>query len=190
MTPPPEDRGVPPLPTLSEEDIALRAWTEHDVVTLVQAMKDPEIPRWLPVIAQPYGPEEAREFIAWAEQQWTTQRGLHTAIVERDAGTVLGSVGMHLNLADESGSLGYWVMPWARGRGIASRGAKILARWAFESLSLQRIELLAEVDNTASQRAAEKAGFRREGLLRSKIKQRTGRADAYIFSLLPSDPRL
>jgi len=153
-------------------------------------MKDPEIPRWLPVIAQPYGPEEAREFIAWADEQWRAQQGLHTAIVERDAGTVLGSAGMHFNLADESGSLGYWVLSWARGRGIASRAAKILARWAFESLSLQRIELLAEVDNLASQRAAEKAGFGREGLLRSKIKQREGRGDAYVFSLVPPDLHL
>jgi RimJ/RimL family protein N-acetyltransferase len=70
---------------------------------------------------------------------------------------------------------------------VATRGLKLFVAWAFESLGLQRVELLAEVDNLPSQRVAERYGFAREGLLRAKIKTRRGRSDAYLYSLLPSD---
>jgi RimJ/RimL family protein N-acetyltransferase len=49
------------------------------------------------------------------------------------------------------------------------------------------VEALVLQDNFASQRVLEKAGFRREGLLRSYLVIGDGRADALIYSLLPSD---
>jgi RimJ/RimL family protein N-acetyltransferase len=83
--------------------------------------------------------------------------------------------------------IGYWLIPRVRDRGIGSRAVRLLARWAVTEAPLARIEALVVPDNIASQRVLEKAGFRREGHLRSYLVFERQRADALIYSLLPSD---
>jgi RimJ/RimL family protein N-acetyltransferase len=83
--------------------------------------------------------------------------------------------------------IGYWLIPRARGRGLGSRAVGLLARWAVTEAPLARVEALVVPDNIASQRVLEKAGFRREGHLRSYLVFERRRADALIYSLLPSD---
>jgi RimJ/RimL family protein N-acetyltransferase len=64
----------------------------------------------------------------------------------------------------------------------------LLSRWALGDLELQRLELITDPDNHASQRVAEKVGFRREGILRSHLRHPDGRVrDSVIFSLLPGE---
>ena len=65
--------------------------------------------------------------------------------------------------------LGYWVVRSARGRGYASRGARLLAHWGVKSAGLARIEALVEPENSASINVVESAGFHREGQLRSYL---------------------
>jgi len=62
-----------------------------------------------------------------------------------------------------------------------------VARLGFAQLGLQRIEIIAAVDNLASQRVAEKAGAVREGLARKRLLVRGEPQDAFVFSLLPED---
>lgn len=83
--------------------------------------------------------------------------------------------------------LGYWVIERARRQGLASRAVRLLATWALTEASLARVEALVELDNPASQRVVEGAGFWREGLLRSYLVFGAHRADALIYSLIPGD---
>jgi RimJ/RimL family protein N-acetyltransferase len=83
--------------------------------------------------------------------------------------------------------LGYWVKREARGRGIATRALRLLSEWAFAELGAYRLQLLAEPGNVASQRVAEKAGFRREALLRSYLDLKGTRRDVYMYALLRED---
>ena len=87
-----------------------------------------------------------------------------------------------------TGHIGYWVAREARGRGVAAEALRALTRWAVETLGVQRLELLTDVANRGSQRVAEKAGFQREGILRSTLEYRDGtRGDSLMFSLLPQE---
>lgn len=83
--------------------------------------------------------------------------------------------------------IGYWLIERARGRGLGSRAVDLVARWAVADAQLARVEALVEPENIASQRVPERVGFRREGLLRSYLVFERRRADALIYSLLPSD---
>jgi RimJ/RimL family protein N-acetyltransferase len=102
-------------------------------------------------------------------------------------GKVIGSIDMRISRM-LIGHVGYWLAPEARGRGLTTAALAALSRWGFDELGLGRVELVTDPDNIASQRVAEKAGFTREGVLRSILINRDGsRRDGVMFSLLPSD---
>ena len=79
--------------------------------------------------------------------------------------------------------IGYWLFPQTRGRGTATQAARFLAEYGF-SLGFERIEARVFTGNTASERVLERAGFTREGVLRSLPRRRGGRADMTLYSLL------
>ena len=84
--------------------------------------------------------------------------------------------------------LGYIVHPAARNRGVATRALVLLTRWAFDELGALRAYLYINVENVPSLRVAERAGYVREGLLRSLHLKQDLRGDAELWSRLPGDP--
>lgn len=102
-------------------------------------------------------------------------------------GAVRGAIGMNV-YGGGIGRIGYWCAPEARRRGITTSALRQLSRHALGMLGLERLELIADPDNHASQRVAERVGFRREGVLRSHREQPDGqRRDSILFSLLPGE---
>jgi RimJ/RimL family protein N-acetyltransferase len=164
-------------------DLVLRPWREDDIPAIHAACQDPEIQHWIPLIPRPYTLEDARAFVADE-----VGLGPHQFAIE-ESGRVVGSIGMGVS---DTGTahVGYWCVADARGRGIVTRALQMLCRYGFEELGLGRIELIADPDNAASQRVAEKAGFTREGVLRSHLVHPDGRRrDSVMFSLLPGELR-
>lgn len=89
-----------------------------------------------------------------------------------------------------TGRVGYWCVSDERGRGIASRALRRLCRHGLDELGFERLELFTDPDNLASQRVAERAGFQREGVMRSHLLHPDGhRRDSVMFSLLPGELR-
>jgi RimJ/RimL family protein N-acetyltransferase len=174
-----------PNPPLSDGIVVLRRWEESDLDCVEQAAEDPDIPKGTTVPAT-FTPAEGR---AWIERQWSRAEsgtGLSQAIADGASGEALGA-GVLMTRQPSSAELGYWLVPRARGRGIGSRAVGLLARWAVKEAGLARVEAYVIPDNIASQRVLEKAGFRREGLLRSYLSYEGRRFDALLYSLLPSD---
>jgi RimJ/RimL family protein N-acetyltransferase len=162
---------------LHDDTLLLRPVAEDDVPALTAACQDPEIPRWTSV-PSPYTEDDACAFVGKARHAF--------AIVESDSGELLGTIGFDV-LPDGRAQLGYWVKREARGRGVASRALSMLARWLLTECGFARVQLIAEPANGASRRVAERAGFRREGLLRSYIELKGRRPDVLMYSLLPED---
>jgi [ribosomal protein S5]-alanine N-acetyltransferase len=163
---------------LADGRIRLRPFTGHDVPAVASACRDPEIARWIP-IPVPYTDNDARAYVDSARDT--------RAIVDAGTGELLGSIGWRI--VDQGNfQVGYWVKTAARGRGAATEALRLLSRWALDELGIARAQLLAEPANLASQRVAEKAGFRRECVLRSYLDVRGERRDGIMFSLLRGDP--
>jgi RimJ/RimL family protein N-acetyltransferase len=166
---------------LAGEGFVLRSWREEDVPAIHAACQDPEIQRWIPLIPRPYELEHARAFVA-------DELGLgpyQFAIVQD--GRIVGSIGMRVDEESATGHIGYWCVAQARGRGVVTHALRRLCRFGFGELGLKRLELIADPDNAASQRVAEKAGFQREAVLRSHLLHPDGRRrDSVMFSLLPA----
>ena len=150
---------------------------------LVTACQDPEIPRWT-LVPAPYTDEHGREFVGRHVRGEADEVGF--AIVDASNDELLGAIGLG-RPREGTGGIGYWVAAGARGRGVATRAVRLLCRWAFDELGLARIEIQAEPENEASWRTAERAGFTREGLLRSWLELKGRRRDFYGYSLLPGE---
>ena len=84
--------------------------------------------------------------------------------------------------------LGYIVAREARGRGAGTAILSLLTRWALDDMRAQRLYLVIDVDNHASRRIAERCGYQREGVMRSIHLKQGRRADAELWSRLPTDP--
>jgi RimJ/RimL family protein N-acetyltransferase len=117
----------------------------------------------------------------------TRGRLLALAAVDATSGDVIGGGTLH-HLDSERGiaEIGYFVLPEARGRGFATTIARLLAEHAF-SLGVERVAAYVNVGNTASERVVERAGFTREGVVRSMPKPDGRRVDKTLFSLLPGE---
>jgi RimJ/RimL family protein N-acetyltransferase len=112
---------------------------------------------------------------------------VHLVSADARSDTLLGVVGLMLDRTRRSGEVGYWVAPDARGREVARRGVRLMVQWAIPALALERVQLMADVRNLASQRVAEVCGFRREGVLRSYEDRLGERIDYVMFSVLPGE---
>jgi RimJ/RimL family protein N-acetyltransferase len=88
---------------------------------------------------------------------------------------------------DRRAEIGYWVARETRGRGVASRAVVLLGGWLFEALGLARLQTHTETDNVASQRVAERAGFTREGVLRSYELIEGRPINVVMFAALPGE---
>jgi RimJ/RimL family protein N-acetyltransferase len=111
------------------------------------------------------------------------------ALVALDAqtGEVLGAGTLHhLDAERQIVEIGYFVLPHARRRGIATTIARMLSEHAF-SIGIERVAAYVNVGNTASERVLERAGFTREGVVRSMPKPDGRRIDKTLYSLLPGD---
>ncbi|MDX6644311.1 MAG: hypothetical protein QOK40_38, partial [Miltoncostaeaceae bacterium] len=174
-------------PPLAEAPVRLRAWRSADEAALVASCRDPLIDRYTHV-PSPYRASDARAWVAGQGDRLRSGLSLDLAIADLATDELLGAIGMHaFRWQDRRAEVGYWLAPEARGRGVATCALRLLSRWALANLGLARLDLFAEEENVASVRVAERAGFVREGLLRSYIEIKGRRRSVLVFSLLAHD---
>jgi RimJ/RimL family protein N-acetyltransferase len=81
-------------------------------------------------------------------------------------------------------NLGIWIVPAHRGNGHGSTAQRLGAAYLFEHTLMERVEAGTELNNVAEQRALEKAGFSREGVLRHACFRGGEWQDMVVFSKL------
>jgi RimJ/RimL family protein N-acetyltransferase len=176
-----------PDPPLDDGVVLLRRLEWSDVPAIVAACNDPEIPRWTE-LPSPYTDRDAHEYLVRLEPDRRAGRALGFGIAGPGDGTILGACSLsRFDWPERKAEIGYWVARETRGQSIATRATRLLSLWALDSLEMERVELLAQPENVASQRVAEKAGFSREGLLRRYRRRGADRIDFVMFSLLQED---
>ena len=87
----------------------------------------------------------------------------------------------------QTGQIGYWLGERYAGRGLMLEALGLLIPYSFETLRLHRIEAACIPDNQRSMRLLEKAGFRREGLLRSYLRINGVWQDHYLYALIAGE---
>ncbi|MFJ8577119.1 GNAT family N-acetyltransferase [Micromonospora sp. NPDC093277] len=189
--PGPAVRLLPDLPDgrLSDGVVTVRRVAPGDADPLHRLHTLPEVVanRVPPV---PPARESIERRCRLAESHWLAGRSADLVILDAASGTTAGGCAlMYDEPATGQAMLGCSMLPEARGRGLTTRAVRLVAGWAFD-IGLARLWAGTRPENVAAQRALEKIGFRREGLLRGRLPGPDGtRTDSVLFGLLAADPR-
>lgn len=180
-----------------DDRIALRPWHSGDAATVRTAFDDPDIQRWHARRIDDL--DEARAWIANWTTRWAGEVDASWAIIRTDGlfasenaklrkHQIIGQVGLRgISLFEGSAHLSYWVLPEARGAGVAVRAARALTRWSFDVVGLHRMSLEHSTRNAASCRVATKLGFEVEGTSRGSALHADGWHDMHVHARLRTD---
>ena len=87
----------------------------------------------------------------------------------------------------QSTEIGYWLGQGATGRGLMTRSVRAVLGYVFDELKLNRVGLIADVDNLKSIAVAERLGFTHEGTKRDGWKHGDNYVDVAMYSMLARD---
>jgi RimJ/RimL family protein N-acetyltransferase len=170
------------------EGIRIRPYEPDDSAGLYAAALESvaDVFPWLPWCHPGYSLAEAEE--------WTRSRPrlfkdgeAYDFVIADASGRFLGACGLNqINRDHRFANLGYWVRSSDTGRGLASAAVGHLAAFAFSQTDVLRLEIICAVGNTRSQRAAEKSGATREGVLRDRLFLHGQSHDAVVYSIVRS----
>lgn len=174
-------------PTLTDGVITLRTWSMSDALHVHEMVQDPEIPRFMSIpLSQT--PEGVRRWLAGRDSGWASGVDMAFAVESARDGRLLGSIGLERSMDDAAiAEVGYWMGAHERERGFTKRAVRLICRWAFDEVGIERLEITTHEDNGPSQRVAEACGFTREGVLRSYREHHGTRVDLVMFSRLRTD---
>jgi ribosomal-protein-alanine N-acetyltransferase len=151
-----------------------------------RAFLEPWEPRWA---------TDELERSAWRQRlsRYTEDHASGTAlpffIFENASGALIGGItlgNIRYGVA-QTGQIGYWIGERYAGKGLMLEALSLLVHHAFAELRLHRIEAACIPDNLRSLRLLEKAGFQREGLLRSYLRINGMWQDHYLYALVAGD---
>ncbi|KAM3278783.1 hypothetical protein ACQJBY_046211 [Aegilops geniculata] len=167
-------------------EVTLRRFDLSDVDAMMAWASDPEVAafcRWAP-----FASTETEALLAHIRDTALSHQWYRAICLAGDARPV-GSVSLEPTADRCRGELGYVVARAHWGRGVATAAVRAALAAVFAEVEgLARVEALVDVDNAASQRVAEKAGFRREGVLRRHYWHKGRVRDLVVYGFVSGDP--
>jgi RimJ/RimL family protein N-acetyltransferase len=163
------------LDLLEGKHVNLRVAEKEDLLLIGEWRNTPESQgEYNLLIQESKGELEKRYYNLRPEEKWF--------LIEKKDGIKIGL--MVLELEGGMQEIGYAIIPNERGKGYCTEAVKIMADYLFLSKPLVRIQAHTNVKNTASQRVLEKAGFKKEGIVRKRIFIRGNWRDEFLYSIL------
>lgn len=175
---------------MTNSNVSIRPHRPSDALPIFEAVQESlaEVSVWMSDLNADLTQEAIRVYIESQPQLQKDRKAYNFAITDSSEEQILGGCGLtYIQWHHRFANLYYWVRSSQTRRGIASAAVLLLARFGFENLGLQRIEMIMAVSNLSSIRVAEKVGAAREGRLRNRITANGTVHDAFLYSLIPSD---
>jgi ribosomal-protein-serine acetyltransferase len=175
---------------LTDESFVIRQYRSDDVEDLYAAARESteQIYPWMEWCHPRFSRQDSKAWVLSREKDWKTGAEYSFVIADAFTKAFLGSCGINgVNRSHKFANLGYWVRTSATGRGAATAATKLLAKFGFQELKLNRIEIVISVGNRPSERVAEKVGATKEGILRRRLVIGNKTHDATMYSLIRED---
>ncbi|NEA64703.1 GNAT family protein [Streptomyces sp. SID12488] len=186
---------VPEFPELLGRGLRLRQWradSDIDVDAWLRGLTDPDFQRWNTPMKPVTDLDSARDSLG--ARSGTAADGTRVSFCVTDVvtGAILGHLGFNdIDPFMRGAHIGYWVLPEARGRRVATRALALGTRWAFDVLGLNRLQLGHAIGHDASCHVAERCGFRYEGTLRGAMFEEQRQdvfRDVHLHGRIAQDP--
>lgn len=177
------------LPLLTET-LCIRPFRMSDAPGFVQAVFEslPNLSTWMPWCHDDYAIDDAEAWFAACADNLQAEISYDFGIFSLDGQVLYGGISINpVNREHNFANVGYWVRLAQQRRGVATRAVRRIAEYGFNELGLTRLEILAEPDNRASCRVAEKSGAQFEGIARNRLMINDALRNAAVYALIPSD---
>ncbi|BAK84971.1 8-oxo-dGTP diphosphatase MutT [Komagataeibacter medellinensis] len=182
--------GQEPEILLEAGEYRLREVRTSDAGTMHRLINDWSVVRMLSRVPFPYSLALTEDWITSTIEQSRRGEAYHFAITCPQSGqadALIGCIGLRLDAADRSCSLGYWVGRAHWNRKVASTAAGRLARWALANLPVDRLTASAAHDNHASIAVLKRIGFRECGTGTQEFVSRGGEYPVRLFEARHAD---
>ena len=173
-----------PPDTITDGVVVLRQVREGDRAVVLSTMRDPLVRQWLNMPSKP-ADRDFDTLLRTVREGWRSGDRYDYAVTENGADVSLGAVIASRRHRDNY-EIAYLAAEAGRGRGLMTRAVRLLCDALLDE-GVGRLEVRTHPDNEASQRLAERCGFRQEGRERKSIWLHGRRCDALLWSLLPED---
>jgi RimJ/RimL family protein N-acetyltransferase len=173
----PED--VPVL-TDGGPGLVLRAHTAADVDAAYEMCSDPEFQRWT-TVPVPYERQHAEGYLLDKIPGGWRDGGMWAWAIEYD-GRFAGTIDLR-DGRGKGGEIGFGLAPWARGKRVMSRAARLVIQYAFEGFGWDVVVWRAFVGNWDSRRVAWRTGFREFTTVRGGGVSRGVRYDEWVATI-------
>ena len=171
---------------ITTERLLLRTYTLADAPAMLRLINTREVALNTLRIPYPYPAEEAERWIANHDER--VQKGDHAlAITLRETEELVGTVGLHIKVENDTAEIGYWIGIPYWGKGYATEAAAAMLRYGFENLPLNRVFAMHFGRNAASGRVLQKIGMRHEGTLRQHLKKWDEYVDLECYGILRAE---
>lgn len=171
-----------------DQGIELRLLHEvdaHELFALVEDDRD-RLKQWLPWVDYETSPAESLTFIQRSQLQYIANEGFQLGIYAQSRLT--GVIGFHgVNWPNRHVEIGYWLGAEFEGQGLMSRSCRTLVNYAFNNLTLNRVEIQCATGNTRSRAVPERLGFTLEGMRREGEWLYDHFVDLVIYGMLARD---
>ncbi|MEM1027052.1 MAG: GNAT family protein [Planctomycetota bacterium] len=158
----------------------------EEVYAVIDRDRD-DLDVWMPWARTTRSVDDTRRWATEALRAFGERRTLPLTIL--DHGRVAGGIGLRrIDDPDGSAEIGYWLSVQHRGRGLATRAARLLIGYGFTELNVHRIHLWADANNAASRAVAERLGLRLEGQFKQDtLNHLGGYRDTVMYAVLQSE---
>lgn len=173
-----------PFPTLTTERLVLRAFIPQDAADVRRLAGAREVAATTLNIPHPYPEGAAEEWIRTHQSAFEAGTGVNLAMTIREAGDLVGAIGLNLAAESNQAELGYWVGVPYWNRGYCSEAAAAVLAYGFGDLGVRRIHAHHLGSNPASGRVMIKIGMTYEGTLRQHVKKWDRYEDAVLYGCL------
>jgi RimJ/RimL family protein N-acetyltransferase len=176
------------VPRIEGEKVRLRMHRPDDLDRMHEGATDPVTVHWLGRMPYPYPREAAADFLLHRSEGMAAGTDLHWMLADPETDLLLGTVSL-MHIAEGMAEVGYWAHPEARGRRIMTEAVRMACRHAVidvedGGLGLHRVYATVAVDNLASRRVLEAAGFTQTGTEHRSVLVRDGLHDGAAYELL------
>ncbi len=171
-----------------DENISLEMLEEIHAESLFNIVFDNReyLREWLPWVDSMQTVSNFKNYISDSKKRATDKTDFGFAIVIDK--NIVGRIGMHhINQQNKIGEIGYWLADGMQGKGIVTKCCTAIAKFGFNELGLNRIEIKCGVGNHRSRAIAEKLKFKEEGILRQAEWLNGKFIDLHLYSMLKEE---